>query len=131
VAKLPDFQHSGQPGAFRSWLRQVMVHCLANFRRARQAQPGTMEALEQLQDPHSELSRLWDQEHNQHVAAAFLRLVEGKFEPTTYRAFRGVVLEGKRAADVAAGLGMSVNAVRLAKSHVLRWLREASRGLLD
>jgi hypothetical protein len=60
-----------------------------------------------------------------------LRLVESKFEPTTYRAFCGVILEGKKAAEVAAGLGMSVNAVRLAKSHVLGWLREASRGLLD
>ena len=137
VAKLPEFQHSGQPGAFRSWLRQVMVHCLANFRRTRQAQRGMIEpkeavrALEQLQDPHSELSRLWDQEHNQHVAGCFLRLVESKFEPTTYQAFRGVVLEGRKTAEVAAALSMTVNAVRLAKSHVLRWLREASRGLLD
>jgi DNA-directed RNA polymerase specialized sigma24 family protein len=33
--------------------------------------------------------------------------------------------------DVAAGLGMSVNAVRLAKSRVLKRLRQEFAGLLD
>jgi DNA-directed RNA polymerase specialized sigma24 family protein len=41
------------------------------------------------------------------------------------------VLQGGRAADVAAELGISVNAVLIAKSRVLQRLRQERQGLLD
>ena len=36
--ELPTFEHSGRTGAFRSWLRMILVHRLQNFWRSRQAQ---------------------------------------------------------------------------------------------
>jgi RNA polymerase sigma-70 factor (ECF subfamily) len=41
------------------------------------------------------------------------------------------VLDGAPAAAVAAELGLSVNAVLIAKSRVLHRLREEGRGLLE
>jgi RNA polymerase sigma-70 factor, ECF subfamily len=40
------------------------------------------------------------------------------------------VLEERPAADVAESLGLSVNAVLIAKSRVLRRLRQEGRGLI-
>ena len=46
------------------------------------------------------------------------------FEERTWTAFWRVTIDNRSTADVAAELGISANAVRLAKSHVLRRLRE-------
>jgi len=86
--------------------------------------------LQQLEDPHSELSRRWDREHDQHVARQALDLIEQEFQATTWRAFRLLVLEDGRPEAVAAEVGLSVNAVFIAKSRVLRRLREEIAGFV-
>ena len=53
------------------------------------------------------------------------------FTPATWQAFHAVVLDGARPADAAAQLGLTVNAVFIAKSRVLRRLRQELRGLTD
>jgi DNA-directed RNA polymerase specialized sigma24 family protein len=53
-----------------------------------------------------------------------LGLIRSEFEDRTWRAFWGVVVEGRPAADVAAALGMSANAVYVARSRILRRLRD-------
>jgi RNA polymerase sigma-70 factor (ECF subfamily) len=134
VRKLPQFVHNGRAGAFRAWLRGITVNVLREFRRAGdRADPAAATAglLEQLEDPASDLSRWWDQEHNRHVVNALLRLVEHDFTPATWRAFRRVLCDELPADVVAAELGMSVNAVLIAKSRVLARLRQEARGLVD
>ena len=134
VRKLPQFVHSGRPGAFRAWLRGITVNVLREFRRAGKPAgqaSGTDGLLEQLEDPDSGLSRWWDQEHNRHVVNGLLRLVERDFTPATWRAFRRVVFDELPADAVAAELGMSVNAVLVAKWRVLTRLRQEARGLVD
>jgi RNA polymerase sigma-70 factor, ECF subfamily len=135
VRELPGFEHAGRPGAFRSWLRTITVNRARNFWRRRQAQPPArggddfLRVLDQLEDPDSAPSRLWDEEYDRSVARRLLALVEGDFEPATWRAFRRVVLDGVKPAAAAAELGLSVNAVLLAKSRVLRRLRQEMSGL--
>ena len=73
----------------------------------------------------------WDREHDQFVLNRLLELIGPEFEPGTWRAFQGVVLEQRKTADVANELAITENAVFLAKSRVLRRLREESKGLLD
>jgi RNA polymerase sigma-70 factor, ECF subfamily len=137
VRELPRFRHNDRPGAFRSWLRTVTVHRLRDFWRSRRYRPqptggsNFLAKLEQLQDPASGLSRLWDEEHDRHVVARLLEQIRPDFEPGTWQAFEGVMLGGERAADVAARLGISVNAVLLAKSRILARLRQVGRGLID
>ena len=72
VRELPGFRHNQRPGAFRAWLRTILVNRLQAFWRARRSQPiaagGIAEPeLEQLEDPEDDLGRLWDQEHDRHV----------------------------------------------------------------
>ncbi len=52
------------------------------------------------------------------------------FDPTTWEAFRRFAIEGLPAAQVAAELGLTVNAVTLAKSRILKRLREEAGDLL-
>jgi RNA polymerase sigma-70 factor (ECF subfamily) len=49
----------------------------------------------------------------------------------TWLAFEQVVLQGIPPIEVARELGMSVNAVFIAKSRVVQHLRQEERGLLD
>jgi RNA polymerase sigma-70 factor (ECF subfamily) len=135
--ELPAFRYDPQRGAFRSWLRGILVHRLQAFFRSRQSRPhatGGSEGgvlLEQLADPASELSRLWDQEHDRHVAHRLLAGIQPEFEATTWRAFQRTTLEGVKPAVVAVELGVSVNAVFIAKSRVLRRLRKEMEGLVE
>jgi RNA polymerase sigma-70 factor (ECF subfamily) len=89
------------------------------------------EQLNELEDPRSAPSQLWDREHDRHLALQLLTLLEGRFTPSTRQAFRRLVLDGVAADQVAAELGLSLNAVFTAKSRVLRELRILGRGLLD
>ena len=60
-----------------------------------------------------------------------LDLMEREFEPDTVRAFRRLAVDGAPAAEVARELGTTVGAVYVAKSRVLRRIREEADGLLD
>jgi RNA polymerase sigma-70 factor, ECF subfamily len=130
VRQLPDFEHNGRPGAFRAWLRGITVNLLREFWRSRPA-PEAGSVLEQLSDPDARLSRQWDEEHDRHVLQALMRLVRPEFTDTTWQAFRRLALDGAAARDVAAELGLSVNAVLIARSRVLARLRQEGRGLVD
>lgn len=137
VNKLPEFRHGGQPGSFRAWLRVLVVNRVREFWRARRRGPQATgdsdlaKMLEQLEEPQNDLVRRWDEEHDRWLVRRLLELVEPGFEPATSRAFRQVVIEGKKPSAVAAELGLSVNAVLLAKSRILRRLRRELQGLLD
>jgi RNA polymerase sigma-70 factor (ECF subfamily) len=123
-----DFERRG-PGAFRAWLRGIVANQARKFFRDRKVHPCI--DLDQLAGAGSALSRQWDREHDQHLAARALRAVEGDFAPQTWQAFRRQVLEHRSPAEVAAELGVSVNSVLLARSRVMKRLREELRGLIE
>jgi RNA polymerase sigma-70 factor (ECF subfamily) len=130
LRRLVTFRHSGRRGAFRTWLRGIAVNLLREFWRRRPA-ADSAPVLDQLVDPRSGLSRLWDEEHERHVLHGLLELVRPEFTPTTWQAFRRLALDGVAARAVAAELGLSVNAVLISKSRVLARLRREAAGLLD
>lgn len=137
VRELPRFRHQEHRGSFRSWLRAITVNRLRAYWRSRQPPPvatgdsDVAKTLDELEDPRSQLSALWDQEHDRHVARRLMDLIQPEFQSSTWQAFRRLVLDGQRAADVAAELGISSNAVLIAKFRVLRRLRQEAQGLVD
>jgi RNA polymerase sigma-70 factor (ECF subfamily) len=136
VRDLPRYQHNRQRGAFRRWLRLIAVHRARDFwrrRRARPVAPGGsdfLKVLDALEDPDSSTSRVWDREHDRHVARRLAEAIRADFQPATWQAFRRTVLDASPARVVATELGLSVNAVLLAKSRVLRRLRQEMSGLV-
>jgi RNA polymerase sigma-70 factor (ECF subfamily) len=130
------FERRGR-GAFRGWLRTILAHRMRDYFRGKKYRPTAtgdsdfLRLLDQLQSPDSALSRQWDREHDDHVVAALLRLVQGDFAPLTWQAFRRHVLEGEAAVRVAAELGLSTNAVLVAKCRVLKRLRQELAGFVE
>ena len=137
VDEVARFRHDGRVGAFRNWLRAITTNCLRRSWRSRRRRveaaspPDLVALLDQLEDPASDLSRRWDREHDQHVLARLLELIEPDFETATWQAFRRQVIGGVPARAVAADLCMTVNAVLIAKSRVLNTLRRNAHGLID
>lgn len=133
VEEVPRFRRE-RPGSFRSWLRSILVHRLQAFWRARKRRPrllqGTGSPFDQLIDSTSDLSRMWDHEHDQWVIRRLLELLKPEFTLRTWQAFHRVAIDGARPDDVASELEMSVNAVLLAKSHILKRMREEAAGLI-
>ncbi|MCL4205080.1 MAG: RNA polymerase sigma factor [Pirellulaceae bacterium] len=136
VQRVGTFQHGGQ-GSFRAWLRAVLANRVREFWRRRNRHPqGTGDShiadmLDQLEDPGSSLGRQWDAEHDRYVAHRLLARIAPLFEPATVAAFRGTVLDGQKPREVAAALGLTVNAVLIAKSRVLRELRREMGGMTE
>jgi RNA polymerase sigma-70 factor (ECF subfamily) len=137
VREISHFRHNGRVGAFRTWLRTITVNCLRQALRSRRfrvraaGSPDITALLDQFEDPASELSRLWDREHDQHVLRRLLALIEPEFRSATWQAFHRQVIDEAPPEAVAAELGMTVNAVLIAKSRVLSHLRCNAQGLVD
>jgi RNA polymerase sigma-70 factor (ECF subfamily) len=134
--EIAGFERRGQ-GAFRAWLRTILAHRVRDYFRGQKYRPTAtgdsdfLRGLDELESPESALSHLWDHEHDKHVAASLMRRVQGDFEPATWQAFRRHVLEGEPAVRVAEELGLALNSVLMAKSRVLKRLRQEAAGLVE
>jgi RNA polymerase sigma-70 factor (ECF subfamily) len=134
IRELPRFERRRE-GSFRAWLRTITAnkartYCKGRDRRRTVGTDRTETFLEQMADPESDLAREWDREHDEHVVRKLLAAVQSDFNPSTWEAFRRLSLDGLSAARVAEELGMPENAVLLAKSRVVRRLRQEAGDLL-
>ncbi len=132
--EIPHFDRQRE-GSFRAWLRQVTVNKVRTYRKLQQRRPVTGRDaaegfLDQLADPHSELAREWDVEHDRYVVEKLLAVVRPDFSATTWEAFQKFALDGLPAADVAQKLGLSENSVIRTKARILKRLREEAGDLL-
>jgi RNA polymerase sigma-70 factor (ECF subfamily) len=130
LQKLPEFTYDADK-SFRAWLRTITL----NKWRAKQRRAGTRreegdEALAGLSGPDA-AEALWEAEYRQQLVRRALEIMQGEFQPATWKACWAVVVEGRPAAEVAAELGLSPGAVRSAKFRVLSRLREELEGMLD
>jgi len=102
-----------------------MVHSLDVW--ARSEVTGGNEArrqLEQIPDLSSDPPPPDDEASESHLRDQAREMVRAQFEDRTWQAFWRVGARGDKPADVAEDLGMSVGAVYMAKSRVLRSVRE-------
>jgi RNA polymerase sigma-70 factor (ECF subfamily) len=134
VRGIVGFRRDRPDDSFRGWLYTITRRRLLDHwrRAARQPQAaGGSEVHDQLMElPASEPAgpegvETWE-EYQRGV-----RLIRGEFEERTWEAFWRMAVDGRTAVEVAAELGMTPGAVYVAKSRVLRRLREEFAGLLD
>jgi RNA polymerase sigma-70 factor (ECF subfamily) len=129
VEKLPTFQYD-ETKSFRAWLKTLLLNRWRQWRRkagkVRPASDGFADVW-----AASGPADLEGVEYRRQLAQRALALMQADFEPATWKACLELVVHERPAAEVAAELGISVNAVYLAKTRVLRRLREELRGMLD
>ena len=108
------------------------MHRLRGIWRGKQSSPAQAiaEELDQLEEPASEVARMWDKEHDEFVLRRLLETIEPEFSPATWHAFQRQTVDGLTASQAAAELGVTANAVLIAKSRVLRRLRQEASGLI-
>jgi RNA polymerase sigma-70 factor, ECF subfamily len=128
VRKLPTFEYD-RDKSFRAWLRTVLLNRWRNQRAARTATVhDKQEADPAGPDP---VDAYGEAEYRRHLVARALDLMQAEFQPATWKACWELVVNGRPAAEVAAELGITINAVYLAKSRVLSRLRRELAGLLE
>jgi RNA polymerase sigma-70 factor (ECF subfamily) len=128
--RLPDFQYDADR-SFRAWLKTILLNAWRNQVRQRASQRGdravTPDDIPDT-DPRLELD---EAEYRAHLVRRAMALMRERFEPSTWRACWEFVVEERPADDVARELGLTPNAVYLAKARVLRQLRHELQWLLD
>jgi RNA polymerase sigma-70 factor (ECF subfamily) len=122
------FEYQPERGRFRDWLGTVTRNKVVRFlegqgRPARGVGgPGSDEALETLGAPGGDTA--WDAEFHAHVLRTALERIRTRVEPATWDAFQHVWIDGKSPLETARELGIPIDAVYLAKSRMLRRLRD-------
>ena len=130
--KLPEFRYD-PTRSFRAWLKTVMLNSWRNqARKHRAGTPGATGTQDPdlLPDTDPRL-QLEEAEYRAHLVHRAMSLIQTNFEPITAKACWEFVVQGRAAQEVAEELGISVNAVYLAKSRVLRHLRHELKWLID
>ena len=130
AAHIAGFRKNSARDTFRGWLRTITQNKVNDaFRRRRREPPGVGGSEAQAQLTQLPEPTPLDGDDSDVAVSALLRrgldLIRGEFEPKTWQAFWLTAVEGRAANDVAAELGMSGGAVRVAKSRVLHRLRAA------
>jgi RNA polymerase sigma-70 factor (ECF subfamily) len=129
--------HRDRPGdTFRGWLRgisrnQILLYFRKSEGQAR-AEGGEMaqRRMDSIIDPLSEPVEGEPIQIKQFYRRA-VEQVRSEFEERTWQAFWLTVIDCRSPADLAAELGMSMAAIRQAKSRVLRRLKQEMGQLIE
>jgi RNA polymerase sigma-70 factor (ECF subfamily) len=122
-----NFEYSPDRGRFRDWLGTIARNEIVRF-QTRAKRPGEGaggEAAGVLDSVASaDQDSAWSAQFHAHLLETALGRVRPHFDPATWRAFELVWLDDAPAPQVARQLGLAVEKVYVAKSRVLKRLRE-------
>jgi RNA polymerase sigma-70 factor (ECF subfamily) len=143
ISALREHRYDRQVGRFKTWLKGVIYHKVSHARQARarhtpgdvRVSPGVPAVpvragapLESIPDPHPTPDEQFEAEFEaQWQKVAFeeaLDEVRREVDPLTYQAFDLYARKNRPPREVAKLLGISRNAIYIAKSRILSRLRE-------
>ena len=134
ATRIGAFHKTGAGDTFRGWLHTITQNKIRDHFRRRglevEAAGGTeaLQFLQQVPGDGPSLSGSGDPPAVRELLQRALDQIRGDFNEQTWEAFCEGVFKGRNAADIAAELGISHNAVRKAKARVLQRLREQLGG---
>jgi RNA polymerase sigma-70 factor (ECF subfamily) len=147
ASHLSSLRLDRQADTFRGWLQTITANKIHDFFRKQEREPratGGSEALERMtQFPDlaqaessadatgSVAPTSDDASQERQLFRRGLELIRGEFEPRTWQAFWQTAVDDRAVKDVAADLGMTPGAVRVAKSRVLHRLRAELGDMLE
>ena len=129
LQKLPEFQYSPEK-SFRGWLRTIAVNKTRDFLRRKATRREANGALAEPAVEPEHLEFIEAAEYRQLLVGRAMRIMRSDFQDATWQACWQSLVEERPAEQIAAELNITVNAVYVAKSRVLRRLREELDGLL-
>jgi RNA polymerase sigma-70 factor (ECF subfamily) len=126
VPALSRFQLDHERGRFRTWLWQVTHAALTDWHRRREVRTkAEQERADQHPAPVDKTpGDEWDGLYHQRILEVVLKRVRESAQPASWACFAGRLLADRPAAEIAAELGVSVNAVYVNASRLLARVRE-------
>ena len=120
---------SGQ--TFRGWLFRIIVNQARDFRRRRATR--ALPQSDELPDPEADspIAEMDETEYRQLLVRRGMELIRSDFNNSTWSAFEEVMQKGRPPSEVAKQLGISENAVFMARHRILKRLREELDGMLE
>lgn len=140
TSDIQKFEHNGRTGAFRNWLKTITINRCQRYWTWKKRQlpidaAGKIESeskiLDQIADPKSEMSKLWNDEHDQFVIRKALDLVKHEFDDKTYQIFLRYGLGDEPAKSLADEFNVSIGQVYKAKFRVLDRIKTEVRDLVS
>jgi RNA polymerase sigma-70 factor (ECF subfamily) len=130
LREMQEFQYDAERGSFRGYLKTITIRKCRDFQR-RRTPILTQDSILLAEPDDATLSATWDDEYRRYIVRRALFIMKSDFEPTTWQACWETTVNGCSAREAGAQLGLSESAVYVAKSRVLKKLREELKDLLD
>jgi len=117
-------------GSFRAWLATITRNLVVNFLIRQSRHPRAsgdsdlIRWLDEVPDENHELSALFDLEERRRLFHWAASKVKKEFQSATWQAFWLTSVESLSSSEVASRLQLSVGAVHVARSRVMKRLRE-------
>ncbi|MFN3165502.1 MAG: sigma-70 family RNA polymerase sigma factor [Phycisphaeraceae bacterium] len=135
IRAIQKFEYDPAHGKFRSWLYRVIRSKLANHfsKSAKQVRGSGQTVVNQMlnEQPGAGEEQAFDREAEQRVFEWACEKVRPEFEDKTWQAFVRVAVKQEKSNAVAEALGMSVGAVYIAKSRVIKRLQATIQDASD
>ena len=129
-----NFEYDPEKGKFKGWLFTAVRNAISGHFRKKSRRPDTvadtllLESLES--EPREEEAKRWEQDYQSQLMGWALEKIKGEFAERIWSAFAGTALEHRSAEEVGEKLGMSNNAVAVAKHRVVtRYVRRCIRSM--
>lgn len=129
VKHIGRFEHEPGRGAFRGWLRTIVVNRVLDLCRKRSEPQADSKDLRGLADGRPTPQELFDQICSEEHLGYCIRRLREVVESSTFEAFERYVLKEEPIETVCAALGMTVNQVHKIKWRVTRKLAELMKEL--
>lgn len=133
AAQIAGFRRQRPGDSFRGWLWTITRNKIGDHFRRRSRQPsadgGSAAQQRLLSLPEEPPLEADGPGSTSALVQRALELIRPEFEDRTWRAFWRVAVDGHAPREVASELGVTADAIRMAKSRVLRRLRAELEGL--
>ncbi|MDC0278868.1 sigma-70 family RNA polymerase sigma factor [bacterium] len=126
LEKMRVFQYDPSRGSFRGWLKTITVNSARDCGRRLARQPVGPDGLSSVGHPSAwdDLGKRIDEEYRRQLLMQAEATVREHVQANTWRAYEMLVKEGLPVTQVAQSLKMKVAEIYVAKSRVLKRLKE-------
>lgn len=130
---IPRFDYNPERSSFRNWLFTVVRSKLNNFIAAQARQPRLAgeTTLQQFVEgePDQSLEENWQRDYQANLVRWAAGQIQGEFKAQTWDAFWRTAVLGESAETVAGELGLTLNALYIARSRVTSRLKQMIQGV--